>query len=172
MLLFLDFDGTLHPLWTFQRCEGSVVATPYAGPWLVEAPTLERILGPFLDKIEIVLSTAWTQTRGLDAARGLLPTALAERVSESIWLPELALDYQASRCTRFSCIQMWLERRRPAYAGPWLALDDDDELWPPDQRQHLVHAAGTLADLTVQHALAHSLAQTFARGERVRTTSS
>lgn len=158
MLLFLDFDGTLHPLWTFERGEDSVVALPYAGPWLVEAPTLERILEAYLHRIEIVLSTAWAQTRGLDAARGLLPTALAERVSESIWLPELALDYQASRCSRFSCIQMWLERRRPGYSGPWLALDDDDELWPAERRRHLVHASGTLADPAVQRELATRLA--------------
>lgn len=158
MLLFLDFDGTLHPLWTFERGEDSVVAQPYAGPWLVEAPTLERILEAYLHRIEIVLSTAWAQTRGLDAARGLLPTALAERVSESIWLPELALDYQASRCSRFSCIQMWLERRRPGYSGPWLALDDDDELWPAERQRHLVHASGTLADPAVQRELATRLA--------------
>lgn len=35
MILFLDFDGTLHPLWTFERGENSVIAIPYSGPWLV-----------------------------------------------------------------------------------------------------------------------------------------
>ena len=157
MILFLDFDGTLHPLWTFERGEDSVIAIPYSGPWLVEAPTLERILQPYLHRMEIVLSTAWARMRGLEAARGMLPSAMAERVTESIWLPELALDYQASRCSRFSCIQMWLERRRPGYAGPWLALDDDDELWPTDQRHRLVYALGTLAALPVQRELAEML---------------
>lgn len=158
MLLFLDFDGTLHPLWTFERTADGVIALPYAGPLLVEAHTLERILQPYLHGIEIVLSTAWAQTHGLQAARGMLPAAIAERITESIWLPELALDYQASRCSRFSCIQMWLERRRPGYTGPWLALDDDDELWPADQRQHLVHAVGTLTDPRVQRELVEKLA--------------
>lgn len=165
MILFLDFDGTLHPLWTFERGEDSVIAKPYAGPWLVEAPALERILQPDLHRIEIVLSTAWAQSRGLQTARGMLPAAVAERVTDSIWLPELALDYQASRCSRFSCIQMWLERRRPGYTGPWLALDDDDDLWPADQRYHLVHAAGTLADLAVQRTLSEKLTTTL-RGRR------
>lgn len=157
MILFLDFDGTLHPLWTFERGEDNVIAIPYSGPWLVEAPTLERILQPYLYRIEIVLSTAWARTRGLHAARGMLPAAVAERVTDSIWLPELALDYQASRCSRFSCIQMWLQRRRPGYAGPWLALDDDDELWPTEQRHRLVYAVGTLADPAVQSAFAEML---------------
>lgn len=163
MLVFLDFDGTLHPLWTFERGESRVIALPYAGPWLVEAPTLERILQPYLHGIEIVLSTAWARTRGLQATRGMLPAAVAERVTESIWLPEFALDYQVSRCSRFSCIQMWLERRRPGYAGPWLALDDDDQLWPVDQRDHLVHAAGALADFAAQRELAAVLARCVAR---------
>lgn len=158
MILFLDFDGTLHPLWTFEHGENSVIAIPYLGPWLVEAATLERILQPYLHRTEIVLSTAWARVRGLEAARGMLPSAMAERVTESIWLPELALDYQASRCSRFSCIQMWLERRRPGYVGPWLALDDDDELWPTDQRHRLVHAAGTIAERAVQRDLAAKLA--------------
>lgn len=158
MILFLDFDGTLHPLWTFERGKESVIAIPYSGPWLVEAATLERILQPYLHRMEIVLSTAWAQTRGLEAARGMLPAAIAARVTDSIWLPELAIDYQASRCSRFSCIQMWLERRRPGYAGPWLALDDDDELWPTDQRHRLVFAVGTLADLAVQRDLSEKLA--------------
>lgn len=158
MILFLDFDGTLHPLWTFESTTARVVATPYQGPWLVSAPLLAQMLTPYLPRLEIVLSTAWAQTRGLDVARGMLPAVLAERVTESIWLPELALDYRASRWSRFSCIQMWLERRRPEYAGPWLALDDDDELWPADQRHRLVHAAGTLADGAVQRELSAKLA--------------
>lgn len=163
-MLFLDFDGTLHPLWAFERRAARVVAAPYQGPWLVSAPLLTQILGPYLPRLEIVLSTAWAQTRGLDVARGMLPAVLAERVTESIWLPDVALDYRASRCSRFSCIQMWLERRRPGYAGPWLALDDDDELWPAEQRHRLVHAAGTLADVTVQRDLAQKLAEIVGEG--------
>ncbi len=116
---------------------------------------------PHLPRIEIVLSTARARAPGLEVARDMRLAAVAARVTESIWLPELASDYQASRCSRFSCIQMWLERRRPGYAGPWLALDDDDELWPADQRQHLVHAVGTLSDPAVRRALSAALTQVF-----------
>lgn len=52
--------------------------------------------------------------------------------------------------SRFRCIQMWLERRRPGKAGPWLALHGDDEFWPFDQRHRLVHAVGTRAEHSVQ----------------------
>jgi len=163
MILFLDFDGTLHPLWTFDRTgtDAAVTAALYAGPWLIEAPTLERILQPYLNRIEIVLSTAWAHTRGLQVARGMLPAAVAERVSESIWLPELEMDYRSSRCTRYGCIQMWLERRRPSYTGLWLALDDDDYMWPQAERHRLVHASGTLADPDARRGLAEKLERHF-----------
>ncbi len=52
MLLFLDFDGTLHPLWTFERGEESVIALPY----------LHRV-GPGC------LISRWTTTRPADLAR-------------------------------------------------------------------------------------------------------
>lgn len=157
MILFLDYDGTLHPLWTFEEGLERVIATPYRGPLLTEVRVLERILEPYLPRLEIVLSSAWAHSRGLEAARDMLPKILADRVTESIWLRELELDYRSTLITRFRCIQMWLERRRPGYVGPWLALDDDDELWPADQRHHLVHALGTLKCERVQRDLAERL---------------
>lgn len=55
MILFLDFDGILHPLWTLARGEDGVTALPYAGPWLIEAAALVWILQPHLLRIEIVI---------------------------------------------------------------------------------------------------------------------
>ena len=164
MILFLDYDETLHPLWTFKEGSERVIAKPYPGPWLVEAPTLERILRPYLPRVEIVLSTMWAYTKGLDAARGMLPAALAERVTDSIWLPELDSDYRSARCTRYSCITAWLTRRRPNYSGPWLALDDDDNCWPEEERHRLVHSSGTLASPKVQQDLEEKLAKHAERG--------
>lgn len=158
MILFLDYDDTLHPSWTFQKGAARVTAKPYAGPWLVEAPTLERILQPYLPRMEIVISSMWAYTRGLQAARGMLPAALAARVTDSIWLPEMDGDYRSALCTRYGCIKAWLERRRPGYDGPWLALDDDDDRWPEPERHRLVHASGTLASPKVQRELADKLA--------------
>lgn len=37
MPFFLDFDGTLHPTWTFEKKGKKVVASPYEGRWCVKA---------------------------------------------------------------------------------------------------------------------------------------
>lgn len=162
LLLFLDFDDTLHPTWEFHtRDDGREVATPYAGPPLVHAPLLETLLAPYAERIEIVISSWWAFHRGLDAVKALMPEGLARLVTDSIYLSELTTsgwsDYQSQSATRYACIDLWLSRRRPDYVGPWLALDDDARSWPEDQRHHLVHAWGTLGHPRVQAELMGAL---------------
>lgn len=159
MIIFLDYDETLHPSWTFEEKDGQPVAHPYEGPWLVEAPRLEGILRPYLPQVELVISSLWAYDKGLTVARDMLPPALAERVTDSIWLPEMEADYRSALCTRYLCIRAWLKRRRPCYSGAWLALDDDDDRWPDSERSHLVHALGTLANPRVQRELSNKLAR-------------
>jgi len=161
MPFFLDFDGTLHPMWIFEKNDrGREIAKPYAGPWLIEATTLVALLAPYADRIEIIISSWWAYTRSLDEIRTLLPPALATHVVDSIWLPELRAesnDYLSHFATRYNCISIWLRRRRSGYTGPWLALDDDGDSFPEDQCEHLVLARGTLADPAVQSTLADRL---------------
>ncbi|TWI06711.1 HAD domain-containing protein [Aerolutibacter ruishenii] len=162
LLFFLDFDDTLHPTWKFRvREDGREVAAPYDGPPLVHAPLLDALLAPYAERIEIVISSWWAYTRQLDTIRDMLPPRLAAQVVDSIWLDELkkygAPDYRSHFATRYACIDLWLRRRRPNYAGPWLALDDDANSWPQDQRHHLVHAWGTLGQPRVQAELVAAL---------------
>lgn len=169
MPFFLDFDGTLHPTWTSEKKGKKVVPTPYEGPWCVEAPTLERILRPYLSHLEIVISSWWAYKHPLDQVRAMLPEGLATHVTDSIWLPELmkgSNDYHSHFATRFNCIEIWLKRRRPNYTGPWLALDDEDESFPPEHRDHLIHAWGTLASTRVQDELEARLAKLLKPSER------
>ena len=155
MLLFIDYDDTLHPSWTFHDGAQRVTAKPYTGPWLVEAPTLERILRPYLPGLEIVISSLWARTKGLEMARGMLPPALADRVIGSIWSTAEG-GHEPAPCTRYDAIRAWLDAQRPEH-GSWLALDDDDRGWPAHERHRLVHARGTLADPKVQQDLADRL---------------
>lgn len=164
MILFLDFDGTLHETWSFdQDDQGRTQAKRYEGPWFTEAPTLAALLAPYGNRIEVVISSWWAYRRTLDDIRALLPAELAARVSDSIWLRELITsvwsEYQSKQATRHACIRLWLDRRRPGYNGPWLALDDDDQSWPDADRHHLVHAFGTLANPRVQHELSARLVE-------------
>lgn len=52
MILFPDYDDTRHPSRTCQEKEGRLIACRYEVPWLVEAPTLERLLLPYLPRTE------------------------------------------------------------------------------------------------------------------------
>ena len=160
MILFVDFDGTLHPSWTFHEGAQRVTAKPYTGPWLVEAPTLEGILRPYLPRLEIVISSLWARTNGLGTAQAMLPTTLAERVVGSVWTTtESCGDTQP--LTRYDAIRAWLDQHRPKHVM-WLALDDDDRGWPAHERRRLVHAKGTLASREVQQDLAGKLAAQIA----------
>ena len=164
MILFLDFDGTLHKTWEFfQDDRGRTQARRYEGPWFTEAPTLAALLAPYGNRVEVVISSWWAYTRSLDDVRALLPAELAARVVDSIWLRELNTsvwsEYRSKQATRHACIRLWLDRRRPGYSGPWLALDDDDQSWPDNDRSHLVHAVGTLAHPSVQRELSSRLVE-------------
>jgi hypothetical protein len=160
LLLFLDFDGTLHPNWTFAtNAQDRQVAQPYGGPWLTEAALLAALIAPYGDRVQVVLSTWWSFTRPLEEVRALLPEALANRVVDAIWLPRLRDHYRHEAISRYEAIQLWLDQHYPAGAESWLALDDDDRDWPTAARHHLVHAAGTLASVSVQQDLRARLGQ-------------
>ncbi|WP_342316367.1 HAD domain-containing protein [Lysobacter sp. FW306-1B-D06B] len=160
LILFLDFDGTLHPLWEFTRnSAGREIARRYEGPWLVHAPLLAGVLQPWLGQIEIVVSSWWAYHRPLDEIRAMLPEALAMRVIDSIWLPELTTplwsEYHSKLATRHACIRLWLDRRRPAHTRRWLALDADP--WPKEDEGRLIRAWGTLGNSKVQRELVDQL---------------
>lgn len=161
LIFFLDFDGVLHPLFTFSPDGRSFEI--YAGPYLTLAPRLAEILAPYLDQLEIVISSSWGLSRSLNDLKGLLPAVLADRVTDTIWLPGFGSDYRSALATRYGCILIWLQRKRPDHAGRWLALDDDDNGWPDDQRDHLIHAWGTFSTPNVQEQLARRLLQLLGR---------
>ena len=163
MILFLDFDGTLHPNWTLhRRCDRQVVV-PYSGPWLVEAPILASIIEPYSDLIDIVISSWWAHTRSIAEIAELLPHNVASRIVGSIWRPQHPVRYRAKSISRYRSIQLWLDRHGIAPGNDWIALDDDARGWPPELRDRLVHAQGTLANSAVQADLRRRLAEILAR---------
>lgn len=87
LILFLDFDGTLHPNFEFiERPDGTLEARVYDGPRLIHAPLLASILHPWLDRIEVVISSWWAYRYPLADILAQLPEALACRVTGSIYL--------------------------------------------------------------------------------------
>lgn len=135
-ILFLDFDGVLHPHEVYLYHGRGIVLE--AGPehqLFEHAELLASLLEPF-PEVRIVLSTSWCATmRRFDAVRARLPAALQKRVMGATW--HSAKDrYRWSSLTRFEQIYEYVIRHQ---VGNWLAVDDDDELWPDKQRDALVH---------------------------------
>lgn len=164
IILFLDFDGVLHPL--FNIGQDGRTATIYKGPSFVHAPRLAELLAPYLGRIEIVISSSWGRTRSLEQLKALLPPAIAARVTDTTWIEGLEPDTPSAVATRYGCIDQWLRFKRPGYAGQWLALDDDYRDWPSDQLHRLVVVRGTLASPAVQTELADRLRLLLAPASR------
>lgn len=118
MLIFLDIDGVLHPIPTDDR------------GILCHLPSFESLLKSRPD-LRVVLSSSWREEFDFD-------TVLVEMFSEEFRSRVLGVTpVLAPDCThphrRWKEIQQWLKAQ--AYAGPWLALDDNQSEFPPDCAQ-------------------------------------
>lgn len=167
LLLFLDFDGVLHPLWeptpdndsTLERIHG---AKAYTGPFFVHAPLLAELLRPILPEIDIVISSTWGRKRDLATLQGLLPDELASRVKDAVHhhLPPLeAYDKGKDLISRWAEIAWYREYVRPDIGSRWLAIDDDNSGWPPTAAKHLAHCNRDLGDTASQKAVIERIFQ-------------
>ncbi|WP_040653094.1 HAD domain-containing protein [Pseudogulbenkiania ferrooxidans] len=131
-ILFLDFDGCLHPDAVFLVNREPVLRSP--GSQLFEhADLLSELLKPY-PRLQIVLCTAWVQTLGFGRAKGYLPRPLQERIIGSTY--EYCSDlYTWFELTRFDQIMQYV-RNKDIQA--WLALDDDYHGWPVVFESHLI----------------------------------
>src|ERR1700737_4343384 len=89
MVLFLNFDGVLHPnAVQFNQKDMPVLDAP--GHRLFESSkALAEVAGDFSD-LRLILNTWWTYKVGLDECLRHLPKVLSSRVSGSI-LPHASL---------------------------------------------------------------------------------
>jgi len=144
VILFLDFDGVLHPDAVYLRQSGHIELRA-EGALFMWADRLTTALEPYPDA-RIVLSTSWARHLGFSRARKALPADLAARVVGATWHSAMGKgwpDYIPwDNQTRFEQIAAYLSRL-PAPV-PWLAIDDDDRGWPNTQRSNLVHTDGML----------------------------
>ena len=140
MILFLDFDGVLHPDAVYRvPGQGIVLKTAmlpegYENTFLFcYLPYLESVLADF-PKVSMVLSTSWVSVVGFERARECLSPGLRERVLgatyHSLYTPNW--HYQ----TRFEQIFAYVARHR--LGSRWLAIDNDPEGWPAVQYENLV----------------------------------
>ncbi|MBS1198185.1 MAG: hypothetical protein H6R18_1970 [Proteobacteria bacterium] len=117
-LIFLDFDGTLHPL------------QAHPGDMFCANPLLWQILRACPD-VKVVISSSWRATRDLTELRDLVTAGGGEDLSDRIIdvTPSIHRDSRDNHRCREIEILDWLsanETRWPISARPvrWLALDD------------------------------------------------
>jgi hypothetical protein len=130
-MLFLDFDGVLHPV---PGCREDIELFAYA-------PLLEAALEPHPD-VRIVLSTSWVEGFGYEVSQECLPESLQQRVIGSTYHSRMKRDMRPewhAMLTRYAQIANYVKRHA---VTRWLALDDDDTGWPPGQRRNLVRTPG------------------------------
>lgn len=130
--LFLDFDGVLHPfnvrfnedLGLELQCEDKSLSL------FCWAPILDSILREVDPEchIKIVLSTSWAHRYGWEDA--------AKRLTRNLELRVVARTNGYNRPRGLQILKC-AENMNIA-DDEWLAVDDDDWLWPPHLLDHLI----------------------------------
>lgn len=165
MLLFLDYDGVLHPDAAYLIGGRPVLKTE--GELFMWAPVLVELLRPY-PEIKIVLSTSWVRVLGFGKARDYLPPELRSKVIGGTWHSAMGRHAEGTHRTDISWfvessgyqqIARYISRAG-VRAGNWLAIDDDADGWADTQRERLVETDGVIG-------LSSSLAQNELRAKLI-----
>jgi hypothetical protein len=134
-ILFLDFDGVLHPDAAFHTKRG--IELRGEGELFMWAPILESLLSE-CPQIQIVLSTSWVRQLDFKRAKKRLPESLQDPVIGATYHSSMESGPDATpwmQRTRWQQIASHLSRNK---VQDWIALDDDAAGWPDDQRHRLL----------------------------------
>lgn len=143
-ILYLDFDGVLHPQDVFYNREGRIyLSEEYRaqGHQLFESSSfLAEALQPY-PGMDIVLSTSWSKVLGCERAARFLPPALSDRVVGCTFDPSTTSAATFDAMPRgFQVLADALRRG----CERWLALDDDGHNWPKWELEKLVQTRPAL----------------------------
>lgn len=175
LLLFLDFDGVLHPERVYwSPVNGAYIKEPGKHTLFEHAALLEEILAPY-PQIKIVLSTSWHCRASLDdrirlnICAGLGYTKALKRLPLGLQQRAIGGTFHSNMpWERYKelprGVQVWADVLR---RGPldWLALDDDYLHWPAWCRDKLVKTdeGDGISQPAVRGELEFKLAQMVAR---------
>jgi hypothetical protein len=158
-ILFLDFDGVLHPEGVFRK---PIIGRIYlekkyadAGHKLFEhAELLVDLIGKSGVDVQIVLSTSWVRVlKSYKKAKRKLPAKLQEMVVCATWHSSRegwigsgdihSAPVNFSGMSRYQQIMLYVERHNVPDSD-WIAVDDDNRRWYENHRENLVHTDDTL----------------------------
>lgn len=120
-VLFLDFDGVLHP----------ASSTP-GGHFAHASKLADCIQG---HSCEVVVSSSWRHSYPIEELKALLPDALSNRIIETTGTAVIG------RHARFHEIQAWIKRQVTAIT--WRALDDCGWEFPTETKELILCDANT-----------------------------
>lgn len=147
MVLYLDFDGVLHPDEVYLKNGRPTLEGEFAQKGLFcWAPILEDLLADFPD-VKIKLSTSWVQIKGFNYTKNVLPAGLQCRVIGATY-HKTYKDYFEG-LDRFK--QIWGDVRRNGYKD-WIAIDNDTWGWREEYAVNLVETQN-------DHGISDPLAQ-------------
>ena len=137
MILFLDFDGVLHP-----------------DPPNVSAPLWCRsnLLSDWLDTrpdIEVIVSSTWRLRRDLQKIQALLPDRLATKLIACSGLIKEELFARQLEC------EQWMNENRDPWIN-WVALDDRIWNFRPFEKRLVICNRSTGLDEHVIRLLEHN----------------
>lgn len=138
MIIYLDFDGVLHPDSVYnQRNKGLQLRAP--GELFMHAHVLEEALA-YYPEARVTLSTSWVRMLGYEQTLMKMPAKLKLRVIGATWHKEMIIDGQDpfNSITRYQQIERHVKTNG---IKRWLAIDDihsGSESWPTEQLHRLV----------------------------------
>lgn len=134
-LLYLDFDGVLHPELVLRSRKRGI----HLAPGLEHHSLFENVhilveeLRPY-PQVLIILSTSWVRVLGFTGAAGYLPMRLKERVVGATFHSAMRKDWFIT-LPRAQQVMRDVSTREPA---AWVAIDDDVADWPEQASANFV----------------------------------
>jgi hypothetical protein len=120
MILFLDFDGVLHPVGNRVGGETDFSCLPLLEDWLRDHP-----------KVNVVISSSWREEMDLETLLHIFSKDLHQRIIDKC--PIVNANPHPPEFWRYEEIMAWIIEN--AYTGKWLALDDANYEFPPNFEQ-------------------------------------
>lgn len=124
-ILYLDYDGVLHPDEIYRRKDGTIFVRNAPGEHaelFMHASLLEALVSKY--DIQIILATSWVKAIGFDKAKSHLPKSVSDKIVGSTYHSSMREIWPW--LSRYQQIIKHVERH--SIEG-WLALDNDNEGW-------------------------------------------